>query len=337
MRAHTFLVTGAHGFIGSHLVEHLLRQGHRVRGLVSPWGDLGNLNAVLESDRLEIVRGDIADGEQLQGVTEGVDVVVHAAALARDWGPLAPFLRTNVEGTANLLEEAQAGERPRFVLISSVAVHRYNGFVNASPRTTPRDATSPAYALSKIGAEQLVESYPGEAVIVRPGLWPFGSRDPQLARVVAALRTGRLPLVNGGKAVLNTAFVLNLVAGIELAALTPGIAGRSYVIADEGAPTWREVLGELAGLVGGAVGYSLPDWLARGAGAGVEGLFRFFATDSQPPLTAYQGRLMARDVHFDISHAREELGYRPAYGWREGLAWSLRNDVQLSRWLRDSE
>ncbi len=313
------LVTGAHGFIGSHLVEKLLAEGAQVRALISPWGELDNLAAVPE--RLELVRADVTVQESLRGVCEGVDVVYHAAARVADYGAAEAFYRVNVGGTENLLREAEGAHVQRLVLVSSVAVHRYSGFRDADPRKQPRDGNINAYARSKIAAEDALKSNNLETVIVRPGLWPFGTRDPNFARIAEALARGRLPLVEGGQAVINTAYSENLVEGLWLAGTTPQAAGKTYLITDEGSPSWNELFTELARLLGAPLPrFSLPGWLSEAAGQLVERGYSLFAPKLEPPLTRYRGALMRRDIHFSLREAQSELGYAPSVSWQEGLA-----------------
>jgi len=318
------LVTGAHGFIGSHLVDEFLAAGYRVRGLVTPWGQLDRLDGARDAQGFEIVQADLTEPESLQGVCEGVGVIVHAAARVADWGPWAAFERVNVRGTRALLREAERAGVRRFVLVSSVAVHRYRGFRDADPRTLPRDGGDFPYGRSKIMAEDAVLAAGLEGVVVRPGLWPFGPRDANLARLASAVHRGALPLVDGGRAVINTAYVSNLVRGLRLAAERPEAAGRVYVIADAGAPSWKELLGELARLTGGpAPRRSVPGAVAVPVAAAIEAAWRVLAPNREPPLTRYRAGLMRRDVHFSIEAATRELGYEPTYNWREGLAASV--------------
>ena len=97
------LVTGAHGFIGSHVCEYLLARDHQVRALVSPWGKLTNLAAVLEHPGLELTRADITDPASLENICDGCDAVLHAAARVADWGKWEQFERVNVRGTGKLV------------------------------------------------------------------------------------------------------------------------------------------------------------------------------------------------------------------------------------------
>ena len=312
------LVTGAHGFIGSHLVEKLVFEGASVRALVSPWGELENLSAI--QGPIDIVRADVSEPDTLIKVCEDVELVYHAAARVADYGPAAAFRRVNVGGTKNLLLEAERANVTRFVLVSSVAVHRYTGFRDADPRALPRDGDINAYARSKVAAESLLDTAQLETVTVRPGLWPFGPRDPNFRQVAAALKKGRLPLVDGGRAVINTAYTENLVDGLWLAGKVPRAAGNAYVIADAGAPSWKEVFSELARILGApAPRLSLPGRFVEPLSETLERAYALIAPEAEPPLTHYRGALMRRDVHFSLAAAQRDLGYTPAVSWQEGL------------------
>ncbi|HET8986821.1 MAG TPA: NAD-dependent epimerase/dehydratase family protein [Trueperaceae bacterium] len=319
------LVTGAHGFLGSHVTERLLESGDSVVALVSPWGEVHNLAAALDHPGLSTIRADLTDQDAIGGVCDGVDAVVHAAARVSDWGPWEAFYRTNVLATDHLLEEAVKAGVGRFVFISSVAVHTYRGFRDADTRTLPRDNLANGYAYSKILAEDAVTLRKAiEGVILRPGLWPFGWRDATFQRVERALERGALPLMKRGESVLNTCYAENFADGVRLALRVPEAAGRTYVIADDGMPSWRELFDELARLVGTAPPrLNVPRRPARAIATGVEATWSALFPRVEPPLTRYRAALMAHDVHFSTAHASEELGYVPLVGWREGMRRSV--------------
>lgn len=311
----------------------LLDHGYAVRALVSPWGDTRNLAGVLDDPTLELWRADITEPHSLAGVCKGVEVVFHAAARTADWGRWQEFYKVNVAGTAHLVAEAKRSGVKRFVFISSTAVHRYSGFHDADPRTRPRDgAKTNAYARSKIMAEDVVMGASElEPVTVRPGLWLFGPRDPNFVRYVHALH-GRgvppllkifspsLPVVGSGQTVINMAYVENLVQGLVLAAEAPGAAGKTYVIADEGCPTWLEAFACLADLIGAPrPKLHLPPALAMALSKTTETLYSLALPSRDPTLTSYKAGLMVNDVHFSIAHAKRELGYEPRLTWQEGL------------------
>lgn len=315
------LVTGAHGFLGSHITKEFLKSGDRVRALVTPWGETHNLRHHLDDPNLELVRADLTERADLSGACDGVDVVVHAAARVADWGPWEAFEKTNVEGTRALLNESIAAGSGRFVFISSVAVHRYTGFRDADTRALPRNNVDSPYAYSKILAEDLLMAERRlEPVVVRPGLWPFGQNDVTFERVLHAIERGTLPLVRGGEAVLNTAYAPNFAAGVRLAAHRPEAAGQVYVLADEGMPTWRELFSELSRYLGKRPPQlSLPGRPTAAVASGVEATWSAFFPHVEPPITRYRAGLMSRDVHFSTQHAREELGFQPKDSWRAAL------------------
>lgn len=319
------LVTGAHGFLGSHVTERLLATGDRVTALVSPWGVLDNLEQQLTDPGLTVVRADLTKAGALEGVCEGIDGVVHAAARVADWGPWDAFYKTNVLATERLLAEARQAGSQRFLLVSSVAVHRYRGFRNADPRTLPRDNEENAYAYSKILAENIVFNQDQvEPVVVRPGLWPFGARDATFQRVERTISRGLMPLMKQGQGVLNSCYAENFADGVRLALHVPRAAGNLYLIADDGMPNWRELFAELAALVGSTPPrLNVPRRPVRAIATGVEATWKALFPSTEPPLTAYRAGLMAHDVHFSLDHARDELGYQPLLSWQDGMRRSV--------------
>ena len=126
--------------------------------------------------------------------------------------------------------------------------------------------------------------------------------------------------MDGGRAVVNTAYVENLVDGLWRAGTVPRAAGNAYVIADAGAPSWKEVFSELAQILSAPAPHlSLPGWFVEPLSETVERAYALAAPEAEPPLTRYRGALMRRDVHFSLSAAQRDLGYTPTVSWQEGL------------------
>jgi NAD dependent epimerase/dehydratase len=182
------LVTGAAGFIGSHLSEELVRRGADVRAFVryNSAGRWGWLDESELKDELEVFAGDIRDPETLAPAMEGVEVVFHLAALiAIPYSYVTPlaYVRTNVEGTTNVLEAARAAGAAR-------VVHTSTSEVYGTARTVPIHESHPLqgqspYSASKIGADKIAESFHAAFGLPVVVLRPFNTFGPrQSARAI---------------------------------------------------------------------------------------------------------------------------------------------------------
>lgn len=182
------LVTGADGFIGSHLVEHLLAAGARVRGVAqyNSFDSRGHLDDLGRHANLQVVAGDVRDPRFCDSIVEGVDLVFHLAALiAIPYSYLAPdsFVDTNVRGTLNLCQAARAAGVERFVQTSTSEVYGTARYVPID-ELHPLTAQSP-YSASKIAADAVALSFHhsfGLPVVVARPFNTYGPR--QSARAV---------------------------------------------------------------------------------------------------------------------------------------------------------
>lgn len=158
------LVTGAAGFIGSHLVERLVREGHRVRAYVhynsrNDWGNLDLVDPAVTRE-VEVVTGDIADPFSVRHATKGVQVVYHLSSLiAIPYSYVAPqsYVQTNVQGAINVLQAARDEGVERVVHTSTSECYGTAQYVPIDEKH-PLQGQSP-YSASKIGADMLAESY----------------------------------------------------------------------------------------------------------------------------------------------------------------------------------
>jgi NAD dependent epimerase/dehydratase len=188
LRGTRVLVTGAGGFIGSHLAERLAQEGARVRALVryNALGRWGWLDESPARGDLEVVAGDVRDPGQMRAVVEGSEVVFHLAALIAipySYEAPASYVATNVSGTLNLLEAARAAGVRRFVHTSTSEVYGTAQTVPIDERH-PLRAQSP-YAATKIGADQLVDAFHRSFAFPVTIVRPFNTYGPrQSARAV---------------------------------------------------------------------------------------------------------------------------------------------------------
>ncbi len=233
------LVTGAGGFIGSNLVERLVRAGAKVRAMVrynalSSWGNLEFLPRDVLAE-VEVVAGNVEDGDYVFSVAAGQDMILHLAALiAIPFSYVAPrsYVRTNVEGTLNVLEAARRLGVPRVVHTSTSEVY---GTAIRVPidEEHPLQGQSP-YSASKIGADKMAESYwrsfGTEVVTLRP-FNTFGPRQSARAFIPTVISQALAPQAEIRLGALDPerdmTFVSDTAAGFILAGVSDGIAGET--------------------------------------------------------------------------------------------------------------
>ncbi len=313
-------VTGGNGFIGFGLVQRLLQAGHRVKCLVH------RTRHLIEDLDVEIVPGSITDPDSLAPLLRDTDVVFHLAGSGKagDWGAKDWFFEMNAEGTRHVLDSAVRWGVRRFVHLSSLAVHRFVGYVDAD-ETTPADQNKYAYGASKLEAERLVtQAFQDgriDTVIVRPGLVVYGPYDTTAFIYMAPLlRKGRWFHLAGGKKMLCLSYVDNLADGLLLAAEHRQAPGQTFVITDDLRLSWKEYIHKLIEAFGVADRcVSLPMFLGRFAGISLEALFRLAGSKSPPPITDYRTALVAKDFHFSCQKAKRVLGYLPRIPLDEGV------------------
>ena len=215
------LVTGATGFVGSHLAEALRRRGDEVTALVRSPAKA----AALEPLGVRVVAGDLDDAASLQRAVEGQDLVFHVAGLvaARDEGE---FLRCNRDGTASLVSAATRANVSRLVYVSSMAAggpaERGRPLTGTEP---PRPVT--AYGRSKLAGETAVRAGALPWVIVRPPT-VYGPRDREVLKVFRMARWGVAPVFGDGSQELSAVHGADLAGALAAAGTATATAGRVY-------------------------------------------------------------------------------------------------------------
>ena len=316
MKISVALVTGASGFIGANLCRHLRSEGMVVRALVLPGENADSLRAL----GVEVFHGDITAALP-ENIFSGVSHVFHLAAITSDWGPWQLFWRVNALGTHLLVEAAVAAGVPRFIHMSSLAVHHYCGHVDAD-ETTPADSTINHYAVTKRLAEECVLAATDRihVTIIRPGVVPYGPGDRlTVPGLVDALRRGIYAHVDGGRRRVSLSQIDNLVDGMQRAAQRDSASGEIYVLADE-AVTWRQFVDAVAdAFVLPRAQRSVPLWLVLALAVVLESLYRALPLKGTPVLTRYRASLFKGDLVFSSAKARRELGWQPELTLPEGM------------------
>ena len=310
------LVTGASGLLGRGVAQALLDRGDDVTVLQRRATGLG----------CREVRGDVTDASVVRAAAADQDAVVHLAARVSVTGSWHEFARVNVVGTRMLLAAARDAGATRFVQVSSPSVaHAGRPLVGArADRADPVSARG-HYARSKAMAElaALAQSRDGFAVVaVRPHL-VWGPGDTQLVeRIVERAHSGRLVLIDGGRALIDTTYVSNAVAAIVAATdRAEDVRGRAFVVSNGEPRTVAELFGRICAAAGEpapqrSVGYPL----ARIVGGGVERAWSVLHRPGEPPMTRFLAEQLATAHWFDQRETQEALRWRPTVSLDEGFS-----------------
>jgi nucleoside-diphosphate-sugar epimerase len=319
------LVTGASGLLGRAVAADILAAGHEVRTFQRRASGVAGAE-----DRL----GSLTDPADVVRAVAGQDAIVHLAAKVSLAGDPAEFATVNVGGTRSLLNAATDAQVASLVYVSSPSVaHAGASIVGAGAAPADPARARGDYARTKAEAELLAlaaDSPDLRVVAVRPHL-VWGPGDTQLvARIVERARSGRLPLLGHGAALIDTTYIDNAASAIHAALERvaaddggedgKGIHGRSYVVTN-GEP--RPVAELLAGICG-AAGVRAPAWrvpagLARAAGSVIEAAWRIRPGADEPPMTRFLAEQLSTAHWFDQRDTRADLEWTPAVSLDEGF------------------
>ncbi len=314
-------VTGATGFLGGHLVEALVRQGHKVKTVARPTADLSRLT----HPSIEVRRGELSDQRMIESAMQGCDVAYHlAATTSRTGKSKTESFVTNVDYTKRIAEAIRRAGVKRLVFCSTAAVY---GVVDHPPvdEESPTTQGSP-YAESKLAAERLMaaehERNGLPVVIARfPGV--LGRRSLSWIGLFRAIASGHFHLIGSGTNHTHTCHVDDIVQGLQLCGTVTGIEGRTYNLATERAIPIREFVELIAKEVGTRISsvrlptlpyrmwYRLNRWSYHNLGYELP--------------WAHKYELFISDKVMSIAKAQRELGFAPhvplVVGIRDTLGW----------------
>jgi len=302
-------ITGARGFIGRALARRCRELGAEVSGLDfvadAEWG---------------VVAGDLTQPQQWQYALEGVDIVIHTAALVSNTATMDEAWRINVKATAGLVAQCVIAGVKRFVQLSSVAAY---GFDATETRTEdhPLRPMGNTYVDTKIASEHIVlachASDKMDCTIIRPGdVYGPGSR-PWVVLPLEMIRSGKFLLPAHGQGLFSPVYIDDLVAGLLMAASSPAGAGEILNICGGIEPTCAEFFGYHVRMAGGKP----PRTMATGPA--------LFLAESARVLAQTFGRktelgrgtidMLSRKTGYSIEKAGRLLGFQPQVSLEEGM------------------
>ena len=320
------LVTGGTGFAGSHLVDRLISDGFEVRVIARSQKKAEKL----KEKGVDIVLGSITDKDVVKKAVNGVKKVYHLAANWRTAGvPDKVYWDVNVGGTRNLLEASIKENIERFVHCSTMGVHGHVDEIpsNENTRYNPGDI----YQVTKLEAEKLALNFYKEkglpVSVIRPCAI-YGPGDTRLLKMFKAIAKKRFIMLGSGKTLYHMVYVTDLIEGFRLAADRQEAVGEAFLIGGEEYIS----LNKLAKMIAKEIGVSppkihFPVWPVELLGTIVEKIC--IPLKIEPPIYKRRVLFFTKDRAFDISKAKNILGYKPKVNIRTGIKKTV-------KWYRDS-
>jgi nucleoside-diphosphate-sugar epimerase len=311
------LITGAGGFIGSHLVDSQLEHGYNVRAVDL---QLDMLKHQAAHPCLEAIRSDITERHPLQKLVEGVDIVYHLASAHLDVNLSDEHYRqVNVGATLSLLEAAQQAAVKRFVHCSSVGVI---GDVEHPP-ADETTACHPVniYERTKLEGERAALDFAHQTsfpvVVVRPA-WVYGPRCPRTAKLLRTISKGRFPIFGSGKNLRHPVYITDAIHGLELCSETTGIEGEVFIIAGEVPIESRELVNVISQQLQVRIQkLYLPIFLGQAAGLAFELAFKLIGR--QPPFSRRSMDFFLKHNAYTIAKAQSKLNFQPQVDLLTGI------------------
>jgi dihydroflavonol-4-reductase len=322
------LVTGANGFIGSHLVEALRADGCDVRCLVRPTSE----RRWLEGVDYEEAIGSLEDEGSLARAVRGVDVVYHNAGATKA-RRAETLYRVNAGGTANLAD-ACLGRRtpPRFVYVSSQAAA---GPCREGDALREDDASRPMsdYGRSKLEGERALRKRAADLplVVIRPSA-VYGPRDTEVLLYFKFIDRGIEPALGWDDRYVSLCYVSDLVEALLAAGRGAGVQGQTYFIAHDEVWNWRGISREIAAALGvKTLQVRVPKAVLFGAATLAE--LAATLTGKIATLNRERARVMMEELWVcNVNKAKTELGFSPRVGFAEGARLTT-NWYRQQGWL----
>ena len=323
------LVTGANGFTGAWFCQYLARKGVPTRAMY--WAPDGAPD--FSHPNLELVPGDLLDRESLKRALDGVETVQNIAALYRPTNvPQKAYWDVNVDGIRNIVEEAARAGVKRFVQCSTVGVH---GGIDAPPADEdapikPDDYYQETKYRGEMVVRELCPSLGMAFSVVRPAAI-YGPLETRFLKLARSLKRGTFVMFGSGEVRYHFIHVEDLSESFCLCAERDEAVSEVFIIADDHALSLNEVVRVMSEALGiRPPRLRLPYPLLYGAAAACEFALKPFPVSA--PLHRRRAAWFNATRQFDISKARQRLGYDPKIAPEDGLKEMVRS-YQEAGWI----
>jgi nucleoside-diphosphate-sugar epimerase len=312
------LITGATGFIGSHLVERNLKEGNQVRIFALPDDPKAR---ELEARGVEVVYGDIRNYDDVEKAVKGVQIVFHLAAVVTDWAPQKLFKEVNIEGTRNICEASLKDGIERLVEVSTNDVFGLNEDVIID-ETFNYDYWSEPYADTKIAATKIVQEFHQKRLAVSwvYPCWVYGPGDCTFVPLIADAIKKRELLFWRKAVIVWPAYVENVVDLLMVISEHPDATGQGFLVHDGASDTFQNFSSRIAESIGEKKPtLRIPYWGAYSVAGVMELIWKVLGKKSRPLLTKYTVKNLGSRLQFSIKKAEKFLGWIPPISYEEGF------------------
>jgi len=326
----TILITGATGFIGSHLAMHLSKSHDKVRLLVRNPNKLGDKL----KNNCEIVTGDLGDMNSLRKAVRNTTIIFHCAANVKTWDSWDNYYKDNVIGVRNLLEaiESEKPQITRFVHLSSVDVYGFPD--NPCDESCKIQEERFGYGKSKIQGEKLLKEYAEKNNLPYTILRPcnvIGPGSQFISRIGKELKSGLMLTINNGQSNAGLLYIDNLVQHMLWAAQSDKSIREVFNVRDNYDKNWSDFISQFrAGINGKGIVINLPFWLAETVAIIIERFNQIYLPKKEPLLHPLLVRFFSKTCGHNADKIHNEHRDYTDIGFKRAMDHSC-------RWFLDSE
>lgn len=313
------VVTGANGFIGSHLVEYLLEKGHEVKCIVRETSDLKWISKL----DLEFIKCGLNDVSKLSTAFEGATYIFHLAGATKS-KKYESYLYGNVQLTKNVFQACEGNQTIKKIIVtSSLAASAPTSLNHPVTEETPSNPIS-LYGKSKVEMEEMLKKEFSHLpyIIARPPA-VYGPRETDVFLFFKAVKKGLVTTIGLGKKQVSLIYIDDLIQGMFLAATNEKAVRQTYFFTSDRSLNWKEIGNEAAALLNPkAIRFGIPHFVVYIIGTIAE-IFNFFQKRA-PTLNIEKVKEITQEAWTcSDDKARIELGYEPKFPYKKGFKISF--------------